>query len=249
MIDDPYFYFLATVAILIVGISKGGFGGGLAIVSVPIMSLAIDPILAAAIVLPILCVMDLVSVKAYWRQWDMKLVKSMVPAAGLGILLGGLSFHYFNAGAIRLLLGILAVSFTLNYWFKRDIAKKSPHTYWGWFWSSLSGFTSFIAHAGGPPMNTYLLPLRLNKSVFQGTCVLLFTVINYIKLIPYFLLGQLSSDNLWTSLTLLPLAFIGVFAGIKLHKRISEKLFYQLTYLFLFATGLKLLWDGIHSFI
>jgi len=249
MIYDPYFYFLAAIATLIVGISKGGFGGGLAIVSVPIMSLAIDPILAAAIVLPILCIMDLISVKAYWKQWDKQLVKSLIPAAALGIFLGGLSFHYFNAGAIRLLLGILAVGFTLNYWFKREVIKKKPNTYLGWFWSSLTGFTSFIAHAGGPPINTYLLPLRLNKSVYQGTCVLLFTLINYLKLIPYFWLGQLNSDNLWTSLTLLPLAFVGVFIGIKLHKRISETLFYQLTYLFLFVTGLKLIWDGIHSLI
>lgn len=249
MIYDPYFYFLATIAVLIVGISKGGFGGGLAIVAVPIMSLAIDPILAAAIVLPILCVMDLISVKAYWKQWDPQLVKSMIPAAALGIVLGGLSFHYFNAGMIRLLLGVLAVSFTLNYWFKREVPKKKPNTYLGWFWASLTGFTSFIAHAGGPPMSAYLLPLRLNKSVFQGTCVLLFTLINYMKLIPYFWLGQLNNDNLWTSLILLPLAFVGVFMGIKLHKRISEKLFYQLTYLFLFVTGLKLLWDGIRSFM
>lgn len=249
MIHDPYFYFLATIATLIVGISKGGFGGGLAIVAVPIMSLAINPILAAAIILPVLCVMDLVSVKAYWKQWDSQLVKSMIPAAVVGILLGGLSFHYFNAGAIRLLLGLLAVGFTLNYWFKRKVTEKKPSTYWAWFWSSLSGFTSFVAHAGGPPMNAYLLPLRLKKSVFQGTSVLLFTLINYTKIIPYFWLGQLNSDNLSTSLVLLPLAFIGVFIGIKLHKKISEKLFYQLTYLFLFATGLKLLWDGIRSFM
>ncbi|MGB1310968.1 MAG: sulfite exporter TauE/SafE family protein [Leucothrix sp.] len=249
MLYDPYFYFLATIATLIVGISKGGFGGGLAIVAVPIMSLAIDPILAAAIILPILCVMDLISVKAYWKQWDAALVKSIIPAAALGILLGGLSFHYFNAGAIRLLLGLLAVTFTLNYWLKKTIVKKQAHTYWGWFWSALTGFTSFVAHAGGPPINAYLLPLRLNKSVFQGTCVLVFTIINYLKLIPYFLLGQLNDDNLYTSLALLPLAFIGVFIGIKLHKRISEVLFYQLSYLFLFMTGLKLLWDGIVSFI
>jgi uncharacterized membrane protein YfcA len=249
MIDDPYFYFLAVIATLIVGISKGGFGGGLAIIAVPIMSLAIDPILAAAIILPILCVMDLVSVKAYWKQWDTQLIKDLIPAAGMGILLGGLSFHFFNAGAIRLLLGILAVSFTLNYWFKTEVVKKQASKPLGWFWSTLTGFTSFIAHAGGPPINAYLLPLRLKKSVFQGTCVLLFTVINYLKLIPYFFLGQLNSKNFETTLVLLPLAFIGVFIGIKLHKRISEKLFFQLTYLFLFITGLKLLWDGIHSFM
>ena len=249
MIYDPYFYFLAFIAVIIVGISKGGFGGGLAIVAVPIMSLAIDPILAAAITLPILCVMDLVSVKTYWKQWDTQLVKSLIPAAGLGILLGGLSFHYFNAGAIRLLLGALAVSFTLHYWLKSDVVKKQTSKPWGWFWSTLTGFTSFVAHAGGPPINAYLLPLRLKKSVYQGTCVLIFTIINYLKLIPYFYLGQLNGDNLATSLVLLPLAFVGVFIGIKLHKRISETLFYQLTYLFLFVTGLKLLWDGAHSFM
>ena len=115
MIFDPFFYVLAVIATLIVGISKGGFGGGLAVIAVPIMSLAIDPILAAAIILPILCVMDLISLKAFWKTWDNQLLLTLAPAASIGILLGALTFHYFNVDMIRLMLGILAVGFTLQY--------------------------------------------------------------------------------------------------------------------------------------
>ena len=245
MLQDPLFYMMAIPAILIIGISKGGFGGALAVVAVPMLTFAVDPVLAAAILLPVLCTMDLIGVKAYWKQWDMTLIKNLIPAAVVGILLGSLSFHYFNTSAVRLLLGVIAIGFALQYWFKRSDNKKAPSIFWGRFWSSIAGFTSFVAHAGGPPISVYLLPLKLEKSVYQATTVLFFTLINYIKLIPYFWLGQLNTDNLITSLVLLPLAFVGMYLGIVLHHRIPEQLFYRLAYVFLFITGLKLLWDGI----
>jgi uncharacterized membrane protein YfcA len=249
MLFEPFFYMMAIPAVLIVGISKGGFGGGLGVVAVPILTLAIDPVLAAAIMLPILCIMDLIALKAFWKKWDGELFKSLIPSAIAGILVGTLSFHYFNADAIKLMIGVLAVGFTVQHWLKLSTAKKEPSKIRAAFWSSLSGFTSFVAHAGGPPITFYLLPLKLEKSIYQGTSVLFFTSINYLKLIPYFFLGQLSMTNVKTSLTLLPVAFIGVYLGIILHKRMSQELFFKLAYLFLFLTGLKLTWDGVMAFL
>jgi len=249
MLLDPFFYLVAIPAILIVGISKGGFGGGLGVVAVPILTLAIDPILAAAIMVPILCIMDLMALKAFWKKWDLALFKSLLPSAVFGIVLGTLSFHYLNAEAIKLLVGVLAIGFTLQHWLKLSLSKKEPSKARGAFWSSISGFTSFVAHAGGPPITFYLLPLKLEKSIYQGTSVLFFTAINYLKIIPYFFLGQLSLGNIKTSLTLLPIAFIGVYIGVFLHKRMSQELFFKLAYLFLFLTGLKLTWDGTIALI
>lgn len=116
-------------------------------------------------------------------------------------------------------------------------------------WSTLSGFTSFVSHAGGPPMMIYLLPKQLEKAVLVGTLTILFTVINYTKLIPYALLGQLSADNLATAAVLAPIAPLGVKLGAWLHDRIDEKLFYRLSYGFLLLTGLKLSWDGLRHLL
>ncbi|MBL6929215.1 MAG: sulfite exporter TauE/SafE family protein [Rhodospirillales bacterium] len=246
MISDPLFYFVAVPAVLLAGISKGGFGGGLAMLGVPFMSLVISAPRAAAIMLPILCLMDLFSVWAYRKTWHAVNFKIMVKGALIGIVFGTITFHMLNDGVIKFMVGCVAVSFTLHHWLKRGGSTQStdPSTLKGMFWGALAGFTSFIAHAGGPPANAYLLPQRMDKTLFVGTLVMVFTAINYGKLIPYWWLGLLPVSNLTMSLILAPLAPIGVIIGVWLHTRISALWFYRLCYLFLFASGLKLLYDG-----
>ena len=112
------------------------------------------------------------------------------------------------------------------------------------FWSTVAGVTSFIANAGSPPIQGFLLPLRLDKTVFVATTTVYFAFMNAIKLGPYIWLGLFSPENLTTSAILLPLALAGIFLGIWLHARVPEKPFYFWCILFLFVTGLKLLWDG-----
>ncbi|MEQ8349379.1 MAG: sulfite exporter TauE/SafE family protein [Sneathiellaceae bacterium] len=250
MIADPLFYGLAVLAVMIVGISKGGFGGGLGTLAVPLLSLAVAPQQAAAIMLPILCVMDLMAVWTYRRDWDRRNMWIMLPGAMLGIVAGGLSFAYLNADMVRILVGALAVGFFLfevarRWIFDPDRPPSGPHAVRGGFWSAVGGFTSFIAHAGGPPVNIYLLPQRLPKTLYQGTTVMFYFIINYVKLIPYALLGQLSFGNLTTSAALLPIAPLAMLAGIWLHKRVSDRLFYIVCYGLLLVTGAKLLYDGI----
>ena len=250
MIVDPIFYALAVPAILIVGISKGGFGGGLGLLAVPMMSLAVAPPIAAAIMLPILCAMDLVGLWVYRRSWDRPNMARLIPAALLGIAIGTATFRYLDVNAVRLLIGTVAVGFTLEHWTRvwrrKDLAQpRRPSTTAVGFWGSVTGFTSFVAHAGGPPLSILLLPQRLDKTVFVGTTVMFFAVVNYIKLIPYAWLGQLNATNLGTSAILLPLAPMGVFLGIWLHHRIDEALFYRICYVLLFLTGVKLLYDGL----
>lgn len=246
MITDPWFYAAAVPAVLLAAISKGGFGGGLAMLGVPLLSLLIPAPQAAAIMLPILCLMDLVGVWAYRKTWHRQNLWIMAAGALLGIAVGTIAFHAFSEAGIRLLIGGIAVSFSLNYWvrWKRDTAPSKPHIVKGLLWGALSGFTSFLAHAGGPPANAYLLPQRMDKTLFVGTMVMFFTSINFAKLLPYWWLGLLPAGNLTLSLILCPLAPIGVVLGIWLHRRISPTWFYRLCYLFLFATGSKLLYDG-----
>ena len=246
MITDPLFYFFAVPAILIFGIAKGGFGNAIGVVAVPLMALAVSPLQAAAILLPILCVMDVFAIRKFWRQWDVTNIVIMLPAGCVGVLVGSLTFSYLNEGHVRLLIGLLALIFALNFWLKSaGSIQKEPNYIKGAFWSVIGGFTSFGIHSGGPPVNIYLLPQKLHPKVFMGTCAMFFWITNYVKLIPYFILGQLDSQNLQTSLVLLPLAPIGVGFGYYLHTRVSTKKFYNIFNLFLIITGCKLTYDGV----
>ncbi|TCK03077.1 sulfite exporter TauE/SafE family protein [Marinobacterium mangrovicola] len=246
MITDPLFYLAAVPAVLIVGISKGGFGGGLGLLAVPMMSLVISPIQAAAIMLPILCLMDLVGLWSFRGKGDFSLLKVLIPASLVGIIVGALSFNYLSERSLEFIVGAIAVLFTLNYWLRpKQREAKQPSTARGGFWGLITGFTSFSVHAGGPPLNIYLLPLQLEKSAYIGTTIIMFAAINYLKVIPYAVLGQFSMANLSTAAVLAILAPIGVRMGYWMHHRINEKWFYRICFVFLFVTGSKLLFDAI----
>lgn len=249
MTEPLWFFALAIPVVLLTGISKGGFAGGLGTLAVPLLTLMIDPRQAAAIMLPILCAMDIFTLWQYKKNWDARSLKILIPGALVGILIGGLTFSIMNADMIRIIVGVMSLYFVGNYWFvQRRMGQVAPHghnTVKGVFLGGLSGFTSFIAHAGGPPLSQYLFPLRMDKTMMVATSVMFFITVNYVKLIPYAWLGQLSTDNLTMSLYLLPFAPIGVWLGIWMHNRVSNRLFYVICYGLLFLVGLKLLGEGL----
>lgn len=252
LIAEPLFYLCAIPAVLISGLSKGGLGGGLGVIAVPIISLAVSPVQAAGIMLPILCCMDLVGIWAYWGKWDRLSVIVLVSGSLVGIAVGALSFRYLDASAIRLITGSIAMLFALDHWLRGWFGFERltrPGRLSGVFWGGVSGFTSTIAHAGSPPVSIYLLPQRLHRTVFQATTVFFFMSVNYLKLIPYAWLGQFSLENLATSAILLPVSIAGIFLGLWVHNRVSEVLFFRLCYGILFLVGAKLVYDGLVGII
>ena len=249
IITDPLFYVVAVPAVLLFGISKGGFGGGLGVIAVPMMALAVSPVQAAAILLPILVIMDLFSLWAFRGKWVGRELRLLIPAALAGIAVGTLLFEYMSPAIIRLMLGIVAITFTLHYAAHRLLGNGGQQKHYspgvGALAGAIAGFTSFIAHAGGPPLNMYLLRRGLDRTLFVGTAVMFFTVVNYAKLIPYAWLGQFDTENLGTSALLAPLAPIGIGMGVWLHRRVSDRLFFLVVYLLLFVVGIKLMMDGV----
>lgn len=245
MITDPLFYLCAIPAVLLYGIAKGGFGGNIAILSVPLMSLVIAPQTAAAILLPILCLMDLIALRTFRGRWSMPNLRIIVPAALVGIGLAVLTFRMMSEAHIQLMIGVIALAFVLNIWLRSGEPRiKGVSRARGGFWGMVSGFTSFGIHAGGPPINVYLLPQKLEKTILMGTIAVFFAAVNFAKLPGYIFLDLFTPANLLTSLVLLPLAPIGVRMGFWMLTRTNEKVIYQLCYVFLFLTGGKLLYEG-----
>lgn len=251
MITDPAFYLVAVPAILLTGLAKGGFLGGLGGLAVPLMSLVISPVQAAAIMLPILIAMDWVGVAAYRREFDAANLRILLPAAMVGILAGYLTASFVTEAHVRLIVGVIAVAFALDHFLGRRAARAAPgpDAVKGSFWGLVAGFTSFVSHAGGPPFSVYLLPQRLPNAVYAATGVMFFTVVNLVKVVPYLALGQFNAENLTTVAVLLPLAPLAMLAGIWATRRIAQEPFYRIAYASLLVIGVKLISDGLDSIL
>ena len=245
LITEPYFYAVAVPAVLMLGISKSGFGVGFGSLAVPVMALAVSVPQAAAILMPVLLLMDVLGVAAFRKNFNLPLIRFLVPFGLVGTLVGALLFKVLDA---RLVAGIVGIS-TLLFLAQRLLFPPRPDSlpppkWLGALLTVTSGFTSFVSHAGGPPLSAYVIPLRLSPLHFTATMAFFFFVINLSKWIPYGLLGLLDLRNMATSLVLLPLAPLGVWIGVRMARRISPKLFYRLISVGMLLTGCKLVWDG-----
>ena len=246
LITDPFFYMIAVPAVLLLGLSKSGFASGFGALAVPLMALAVTVPQAAAILMPILLMMDLMGMAAFRKDVDKALLRFMVPFALLGIVLGALLFKWLDARVVAAIVGAFTLLFLAQQMlFKPDPNGPPPPRGLGGLLLITSGFTSFISHAGGPPVNAYVMRLKLKPILFTGTLAYLFFFINMAKWLPYAWLGLLDWRNLATSLVLLPLAPIGVLVGVRLARRIRPEVFYRLVRIGMFLTGCKLLWDGL----
>jgi uncharacterized membrane protein YfcA len=250
IIADPWFWVLAIPAVLLSGISKAGFASGAGNSMVPLMSLVIPAPQAAGIALPLLCAMDVASLKAWWGKWSREQLWIIMPGGLLGVAIGAAIFGFLPDAAVKLMVGAIALVFLArSLWQGRPgrvpPPPAPPDRARGAFWGMVSGLTSTIAHAGGPPLAVYLYPLKLDRAALAATTVVFFGVVNYVKLVPYFLLGQLSATNLLTSLLLLPLVPVGVRLGIWLQGWMSDRVFYRIIYVMLALSGSKLIYDGL----
>ena len=246
MITDPWFYAVAIPAVLLMGLSKSGFGAGFGALATPLLALAVPVPQAAAIMLPLLLVMDGFGVKALFLQRDRALIRLLLPAGLLGTVLGTLSFGVLAPKVVAGIVGALTLAFLAQRLLFPPRADSKPAPKWlGFGLGIASGFTSFVAHAGSPPVSAYVLPLRLAPITYTATMATFFAAINLSKWVPYAWLGLIDMRNITTSLVLVPLAPIGVWVGVKLVPHIRPVLFYRLVYAGMFLTGAKLLWDGL----
>ena len=241
------FWVLATLSVVFVGIAKAGFGGGVGVVATPLMALTIPVADAAAILLPLLIVCDFFAVAHYQKMFDRRSIKLLVPGSAVGIGVGALFFGYFaaNERVLQIGLGLLAALFVLYQTLRGALAeviqKRDSHGAEGVLMGAVAGFTSTLAHAGGPPATIYLLPQKLPREIFVGTTVVFFAAVNQIKLIPYIGLDLLTIGHLGTIAFLAPFSYVGVKLGIFLNTRFTDLWFNRVVYVVLLVTGVQLI--------
>ncbi|MEM6466088.1 MAG: sulfite exporter TauE/SafE family protein [Pseudomonadota bacterium] len=246
---DLVFYLVAVPAVLFAGISKGGFGGGAAFAGSTLLALALEPVLAVAMMLPLLMVMDLAAVRSYWGKWDLGHGRRLAIGALPGIALGGAFFAVVSADAVRILIGLVAIGFVAyRLSLSTGILTLPPRAVTareGFFWGAVTGFTSFVSHVGGPPSAVYLLRAGLDKLTYQATTVMVFWAVNASKMVVYVWMG-LMLPELWLAiLTLIPVGILGVALGVWAHRMVTERVFFQITYVLLTITGVKLIFDAL----
>jgi len=246
LITDPFFYAVAIPAVLLLGVSKSGFGAGFGSLAVPLMALAVSVPQAAAILMPVLLLMDILGMAAFRKDFDLKLLRFLIPCGLVGTVIGTLLFKLLNTNTVAGIVGLFTLLFLAQrLLFPPKIDSAPPPKWLGALLATTAGFTSFIAHAGGPPISAYVIPLRLSPLKFTATMAFFFFIINLSKWIPYAWLGLLDMRNMATSLMLLPIAPIGVLVGVRLARRINPVLFYRFVYLGMFLTGAKLVYDAV----
>ena len=250
---EAMFFAAAVPAVLLAGVSKGGFGGGAGFAATPLLALAVGPDMAVGMMLPLLMLMDATGLRAYWRRWSARDARAMMAGALPGIGLGAAFFAWTPIDATRLLIGGIALGFVA---FRVARAR-------GWiaartrpfsaaraaFWGAAAGFTSFASHAGGPPATIHLISRGLDKTTFQATTVVLFWWINLVKLGPYWAVGLFENGQLRAALWLAPVALAGIFLGFWAHRRVPERVFFAVILAALTLTGAKLSWDGFRGLL
>ncbi len=243
------FFWLASLGALLVGLSKGGVPA-VGMLSVPVLSLAISPVKAAVMLLPIYVVSDMVAIWLYRRDFSAPNLRILVPAGIVGVLVGWATASLVSEKGIAFLIGFMGVAYCLNTWLRRKSleAAQPAHRGKGWFWGGMAGFTSFISHAGAPPFQIYMLPQKLPKMEFAGTATLFFAIVNVAKIAPYQQLMPYTAEGLRQVAFLVPAALAGTVLGAFLTRRMADRWFFITVQAGLFAVSVKLIADATGLF-
>lgn len=246
---DWQFFAVGIPAIIFGGISKGGFGSGAAFAAGAILALVVPPGMALGIVLPLFMLVDAATLKPYWGKWHWPSAKGLMIGAVPGCIIAAWLYSSVDGDVFRFLIGVICLLFVAFQWARGagwiNVPQMAFSAPWAWFAGLISGFTSFVSHAGGPPSAVFLLSQGLSKTAFQATTVVVFWAVNWMKVVPYAFLGIFSYESLMGSLALAPFALIGAWIGVKAHHLVPERAFFALTYVLLTITGIRLIWVAL----
>jgi uncharacterized protein len=241
------FVLIAGLSAFLVGASKGGLPM-VGVLGVPLLALVMPPVAAAALLLPVYIVSDMVGLWAYRKEYSARNLMILVPAMILGVGLGWATAKITEEWMVTLLVGVVGLYYCASVILRKANAPPKPADVpRGVFWGMIAGFTSFVSHTGGPPYQAYVLPQKLPKMMFAGTSTIVFAIINLVKLVPYWALGQFNPTNLEVAAMLSPIAVAGALIGYKVTAILPEGIFYRLVEIALFVISLKLIHEALFT--
>lgn len=250
-IDPVFFYLVGLPTVFLIALSKGAFGGGLAVLGIPLLSLVMSPLDAAIVVAPLVSFMDLFALGSFGpRTWSKRDLLWLMPCLVIGIGIGYFFFTRVDPHLVAASIAAVTLLFTAH-WFLLGRRAKPSHIPvsppLAILAGTVSGFTTFVAHSGGPPVNMYLLRRGLNKTIYAGTNLAIFMLGNLVKLVPYGVLAYAKPWTLIAAALLAPIVPVGVWAGVYLHRRLEQNRLYFWCYLLLAAAASKLLFDALRA--
>lgn len=240
------FWVVAVIGAMMTGMGKGGLPL-VGMLTVPLMSLVISPVVAAGMMLPVYVLSDIFGLYAYRKEFDGRVLRIACVSMTLGVAVGWATARITPEWAVTVLVGVISVAFALNQLLRKPVVAEGRQPEWGkgLLWCGMAGFTSFVSHTGAPPYQVFTLPLGMKKAVFAGTATIAFAYINAVKLVPYYFLGQINLHSLGVAAKLMPVAAVSVFAGVWVVKRLPEKLFFRIITWSLLVIGAELIRKGL----
>lgn len=238
------FFVMVALVAFIIGLSKGGLGGTLGALATPLMALVMPADRVIGLVLPILMLADIFAVALHWGRWNGRLVWLLIPGSILGVTIG--TFFITNAPtrSLQIALGVIILLFAIYRISEKRILKSlkyQPCDWHGLLAGTVTGFSSALAHTGGPPVSIYLLMQEVTPRVFIATSAIFFLILNWIKVPYYFYARLFDFQKLWQIAWLLPLVPIGVWVGRWAAGKVNKEIFEQIIIALLVVTAVMLI--------
>jgi uncharacterized membrane protein YfcA len=234
------------IASLIMGMSRGGIGGGFGLVGVLLAAQIMPPLTAAAFLLPILVVTDPFAYWLYRKSVLWRSMKVLLAGGAVGMVIGAITIRLITPDTLKIFIGILAfilVADGLIRHFRKVNQPRILGPFWGLLSGSLAGYSSFLIHSGLPPIAAYLLPQNISRQAFLGTVAVFFSICNFLKIIPYWYLGIFNFDLIGLTSIFIPISFAGLFLGRIINNYLTDKIFFIIVYITIFALGVRLIWS------
>ena len=247
LLTDPIFMAVAVIGVCLLGISKGGFLG-LGVMALPLMSLFVPPLQAAAIILPTAIAQDFLTLWVYRREWSAWNLKIMLPSMFVGMFVAWLMAASLSAAHIRLAIGLIAALFVLRHWparrFERWIAEaerrdrhrlrrdRRRHHHARQCRRAGLADSSAAAEARQAALHRHgraSCSRRATSSKSRASLTL----------------GFLTRDNMLIGLTLVPIAVLANYAGIWMVRRVSTEMFFRIAYILMFVIAVELIRSSV----
>ncbi len=229
------------IAAILIGLSKGGLASAGAL-AVPFLAIFMNPVLAAALLLPVILVTDMAAIWFYHGDTSRRNVAILLPAMIAGIVVAALIVPFVSEPLLLAFTGGIGLWAVMRRWSQKDTTtRRDARIVPGLIWGTFAGIATFITHSGAPPTQAYLLPQNLPRLIFAGTMAITFAIANFAKIPSYHALGFFEGLNWPLIAGLSVVGLVGTLIGRWLVQNMPDKIYGRVIEILLLVLSLILL--------